>query len=33
MKKLNAECDEISFRQKQLRNQRRDILLKMSEGK
>ena len=33
MKKLNAECDEISFRQKQLKNQRRDILLKMSEGK
>ncbi len=33
MKKLSAECDDISLRQKKLKNQRRNILLKISKGK
>ena len=33
MKKLSAECDDITLRQKKLKNQRRNILLKISKGK
>lgn len=33
MKKLTAECDEISHREKKIKRQRRRILLKISQGK
>ena len=33
MKKLSAECDEISNRQKKIQKQKRDILVKIGNKK